>query len=60
MNGFKKTTSTSGKIKNVVVHEGSFVDEETGDVIDLVKILGDVYGDQPFDLSASAKVELEL
>ena len=59
-NGFKKTINTSGKIKGLMVHEGVFMDVETGERVDLAGMLENVYKDQPFEISTTAKDETEL
>ena len=57
---FRRSTTLKGTIKNVVVHEGKFVDNETSEQIDLAQILADVYGNEPFDIATSLKTDEEL
>lgn len=56
---FKKQTTYSGKLKQIRIYDGNFVDEE-GVVINLVEILSNVYGDMMFDLSTTAKSEEDI
>ena len=53
---FKKQTTYSGKIKEIKIFDGNFMDKD-GEVINLVEILSNVYGDMSFDLSTTAKSE---
>ena len=53
---FKKQITYSGKLKEIRIFDGNFVDKD-GEVINLVEILGTVYGDMSFDLSTTAKSE---
>ena len=57
---FSKTTTTKGMIKNILIQERNFVDEETGEIVDLIDLLNPIYGCRPFDISTSAKDEEEL
>lgn len=57
---FKRNITTSGKFKGIVTNGECFIDDETGELIPLAKILYDVYGDTPFDLSASQKLDEDL
>lgn len=53
---FKKQTTYSGKIKEIRVVDGNFINKD-GEVINLAEILGNVYPDMSFDLSTTAKSE---
>lgn len=53
---FKKQINYSGKIKGLQIVNGKFVDAD-GEVINLVEVLANVYGDMSFDLSTTAKSE---
>lgn len=53
---FKKQITYSGKLKQIRIFDGKFVDD-SGEVINLVEILASVYGDMSFDLSTTAKSE---
>lgn len=54
---FKKQTTYSGKIKELRIVNGQFIDKE-GEIINLAEILGSVYANNmSFDLSTTAKEE---
>ena len=57
---FTKTKNIKGVYKNVVINEGQFVDEDTGEIIDLASQLKDVYGEAAFDLTTTLKIDEEL
>lgn len=57
---FKKTTSVSGSFKNLIVQDGKFVDEESGEIIDVAGILANVYGSNAFELKTSFKSDMAL
>lgn len=54
MNAIIKTTKTDYKLKNVCFDNGNLISEE-GEVIELIKILELIFGEEPFDISASNK-----
>lgn len=56
---FKKQTTYTGKLKQIRIFDGNFVDE-SGEVINLVEILTNVYGDMTFDLSTTSKSEEDI
>lgn len=60
MSVFKKTVTVNGKYKAIAVTNGEFVDYETGEVIDLAEQLENIYGDAPFSLTTSNKVDTDL
>ena len=61
MGDFKRTTTTKGTLKNICVHEGSFMDSETGDVVDLAAIFEKIYGeDVDFTLTTTLKTDEDL
>lgn len=60
MASFKKSTSINGKFKNVVCTGDSFVDEETGEEIDLADILYKIYGGASIDISTSYKEDTDI
>lgn len=60
MGKFTKTKNIKGVYKSVVINEGQFVDEETGEVLDVVGQLRDVYGDNAFDITTTLKIDEEL
>ena len=45
MGKFKKSSNISGKFKGILIHEGMFMDEETGEAVDLIGQLEKAYGD---------------
>ena len=53
---FKKQISYSGKIKGLQIVNNKFIDSD-GEVLDLVAVLCNFYGNMIFDLSTSAKSE---
>ena len=61
MSDFKKTINTTGKIKDIIVHEGVLLYDETGEQCNFVEILSKLYGeDAPFTISTSQKVDEDL
>ena len=59
----KSTTSKTTKsiIKDIMIHEGSFVDDESGEEIDLADYFSKVFGAEvPFTISATLKEDEEL
>ena len=56
-----KTIKTDYKLKDVCFDNGNLIDED-GEVIDLIKALAAIFGDEPFDISASStdKVNYDL
>ena len=57
MGTFKKTTVTKGQFKNIIATGDGFMDDETGELINLSKILHEIYEDSPFELSTSLKAD---
>lgn len=58
---FKKSTSITGKWKEINVQDGQFYDDETGEIIPVAKILEEKYGNGiAFSLTTSAKTEEEI
>lgn len=60
MGKFNKVETVKGKFTGVVVKDNELVDAETGEVIDIIKILGQIYNDDEFDISTSSKNDVEL
>jgi len=56
---FTKTNSINGTIKGICVHNGCFMDDETGEIINLAEILEQQYGDLAFDIKTSRKDDSE-
>lgn len=57
---FKRSTNLSGKIENIISNGDMFIDGETGEEINLFEILNSVYGNTPFSISTSQKIDEEL
>ena len=55
----KKKTTWNGKIQKVQVSEGKLVDEY-GEIVELMDMLQQFYGDKVFDISISAKEEEDI
>lgn len=55
----KKKTTWNGKVKNLCFNEGKIVDEN-GEIVDIMDILEQFYGDKVFEITVSAKEEEEL
>jgi len=61
MGTFTKNTVTKGKFKSIIACEdGTFMDDESGETIDLGKILFEKYGTTPFELTTSLKVDEDV
>lgn len=60
MANFKRTTSVNGKLKNLCVIDGKFVDAESAEEIDVADILEKVYGRNAFDISTSYKSDEDI
>lgn len=56
----KKSTQISGKYKVIAVSGGNFIDYETGEVINVADELERLYGQNPFSLSTSLKLDEAL
>lgn len=57
---FKKSRTLKGTFKNVVIHEGALLDEDTGEAIDFINILSEVYGENAFDITTSLKTDEDI
>lgn len=55
----KKKITWNGKIQKVQVSEGKLVDEY-GEIVELMDMLQQFYGDKVFDISISAKEEEDI
>jgi len=61
MTQFKKTSTTKGSFKGLVIHEGMFMDEETGEVVNVIDLISKAYGDDiVFDLTTTLKIDEDL
>lgn len=56
---FSKSNTITGTMKNICVINGMFVDDETGEVVDLISLLQQEFGDQPFDMKVSRKSDID-
>ena len=57
---FTKTKTIKGVYKDVVISDGHFVDEETGEEIPLIEELQNVYGNLAFDITTNLKIDEEM
>ena len=61
MASFKKSSSIKGVFKGIVIHEGMFMSEETGELVEVAQILARAYGeDTPFDIMTTLKIDEDL
>ena len=60
MGNFKKSVSINGKFKYMTASSGKIVNPETGEEIAVAELIEQAMGQQPFDLSVTAKDEEEL
>lgn len=61
MGSFKKSSSITGKIKGVVVHEGTLMYEESGEICNFIEMLTKAYGeDTVIDISTSQKTDEDI
>ena len=57
---FKKSRTLKGTFKNVVVHEGMLIDEDSGEAINFIDILQEAYGENAFDIITSLKTDEDI
>lgn len=55
----KKSESITLKGKAITIINDKFADYETGEEVDLIKILKDTFGEFPFDLTVIQKSDTE-
>ena len=55
----KKSESITLKGKTIAIINDKFADYETGEEIDMIKILKETFGEFPFDLTAVQKSDTE-
>lgn len=60
MGSFKKTTVTKGQFKNIIATGDGFMDDETGELINLSKEIREVMGDEPCEITVSLKKDEEV
>lgn len=61
MGTFTKNTVTKGKFKSIIACEdGTFMDDESGQTVELAKLLYQTYGDSPFELTTTLKVDEDV
>lgn len=53
----KRTIKTDMKLKDIRIKNNQIVDFETGEVINLLANLSEIYGEEPFTMSVTAKEE---
>lgn len=53
----KRTTKTDVKFKDIQIVNDHVVEFETGEEIDLISVLNEVYGEDVFTLSCTTKLE---
>lgn len=53
----KKTIKKDFKVKDVMLKEGKLVEFESGETVNLMKAFKDIFEDEPFTISCSAKTE---
>lgn len=53
----KRTIKTDLKLKDIRIKDNQVVDFETGEVINLIANLKEIYGEEPFTMSVTAKEE---
>jgi hypothetical protein len=53
----KRTTKTDVKFKDIQIINNSVIEFESGEKIDLISLLSEVYGIEPFTLSCTTKLE---
>lgn len=57
---FKSSTSKNGRFKDICIINGNFVDNKTGEIINLAEILLKVYGEEVFEMTTTQKTEDEI
>ena len=56
---FKKSGTITGTAKSVFLRDGKFIDEETGEEIDVLRAIEAIMGDHSFDLKVTQKIEMD-
>lgn len=60
MGTFKKTTVTKGQFKNIIATGDGFIDDESGELINLSQEIRTVMGDSPVEITVSLKQDEEV
>lgn len=60
MGTFKKTTVTKGQFKNIIATGDGFMDDESGEHINLSQEIRTVMGDSPVEITVSLKQDEEV
>ena len=60
MGTFKKTTVTKGQFKNIIATGDGFMDDESGELINLSQEIRAVMGDNPVEITVSLKQDEEV
>lgn len=59
MGTFTKNTTLKGKYKNIIVTEDGFMDDETGEAVNVISELHSIYGNAPIEIVTTLKTEEE-
>ena len=60
MGNFTRNVTVKGKYKNIIATGDGFMDDETGEEINLSKELYEIYKDTPFELTTSYKSDEDV
>lgn len=60
MGTFKKTTVTKGQFKNIIATGDGFMNDESGELINLSQEIRAVMGDNPVEITVSLKQDEEV
>ena len=53
----KRITKTDLKFKDIQIVNNQVIEFETGEIIDLISVLSEIYDEEPFTLSCTTKLE---
>lgn len=53
----KRITKTDVKFKDIQIVNNQVIEFETGEIIDLISVLSEIYDEEPFTLSCTTKLE---
>ena len=57
---FKQSLTLKGTWKNVYFQEDDLIDSESGEILDLIAIFKEKYGDKEFSITSNYKEDTEL